>query len=120
MFGAIYNNPGHWQQLRIDGIPRLLARQLRVLRSQLGTDVDGREAYVQRVLLNVYGGPGVTNVWIDDLEIAGYVSAAPLSPGAASLRAGAAAAGGRGHPARLAARSAARKPRVPLRGRACA
>ncbi len=86
VFGAVYNNPGHWQQLRIDGIPQLLARQLRVLRSQLGTDVDGREAYIQRVLLNVYGGPGVTNVWIDDLEISGYVSAAPLSAGAASLR----------------------------------
>ena len=37
--------------------PHLLARQLRVLRSQLGTDVDGREAYIHRVLLNVYGVP---------------------------------------------------------------
>jgi hypothetical protein len=88
VFGAVYNTPGHWQQLRIDGIPQLLARQLRVMRSQLGTDVDGREAYIHRVLLNVYGGPGVTNVWIDDLEIAGYVSAAAVTPGAPSVRGG--------------------------------
>ena len=55
-------------------MPRLLARQIRSLHNQLGPNVDGREAYVDAVLLNVYGGPGVTNVWIDDLDIAGYVS----------------------------------------------
>ena len=38
---------------------------------QFGPQVDDREAYVDAVLLNVYGGPGVTNVWIDDLEVAG-------------------------------------------------
>ena len=81
VFGAIYNNPGHWQQLGIEQIPLLLERQLVVMRSRLGTDIDGREAYVQRVLLNVYGGPGTTNVWIDDLEIAGFASSAPVSPG---------------------------------------
>ncbi len=86
IFGDIYSSPGHWQQLRIENIPRLLTRQLRVMRSQLGTDIDGREAYIPRVLLNVYGGPGETNVWIDDLEIAGYVGAAPLLPGAAPPR----------------------------------
>jgi len=43
------------------------------LHSQLGPNVDGREAYVDTVLLNIYGGPGVTNVWIDDLDVAGYV-----------------------------------------------
>ena len=75
VFGASYNDPGRWQQLRIEGIPRLLARQLWALRSQLGPKIDGREAYVERVLLNVYGGPGVTNVWIDDLEVAGFASA---------------------------------------------
>ena len=36
-------------------------------------NVDGREAYVSRVLLNIYGGPGVTNVWTDDLEVFGHV-----------------------------------------------
>ena len=29
------------------------------------------------MLLNVYGGPGTTNVWIDDLEIAGYAESPP-------------------------------------------
>ncbi|MGA2061884.1 MAG: hypothetical protein ABSG67_15470 [Thermoguttaceae bacterium] len=73
--GTSYTDAGRWQELRITDMPRLLARQIRFLRSQTSTNVDGREAYIDAVLLNVYGGPGVTNVWIDDLDVAGYVSA---------------------------------------------
>lgn len=74
--GSVYNDVGRWQQLRIDRIPRLLASQVRILRSQLGPHVDGREAYVDRILLNVYGGAGTTNLWIDDLDVGGHFSAA--------------------------------------------
>jgi hypothetical protein len=69
-----YNTPGRWQQLEIRDIPRLLTRQVHVLRMQLGPKVDDHEAYVEAVLLNVYMGPGVNNVWIDDLDVAGYVA----------------------------------------------
>ncbi|MBN2023404.1 MAG: hypothetical protein JW809_11505 [Pirellulales bacterium] len=69
--GATYTEVGRWQQLRLEGLPELLARQVEALRTQLGPEVDARGAYVERIVLNVYGGPGVTNVWIDDLEVAG-------------------------------------------------
>ncbi|MGA2799420.1 MAG: hypothetical protein ABSE63_17700, partial [Thermoguttaceae bacterium] len=72
--GTSYTDTGRWQELRITDMPRLLARQIRILHSQFGPNVDGREAYIDALLLNVYGGPGVTNVWIDDLDVAGYVS----------------------------------------------
>jgi hypothetical protein len=72
--GADYKQVGAWQQLRIDNLPRLLESQVHVLRVQFGPQVDPREAYVDRILLNVYGGPGATNVWIDDLEVAGVVA----------------------------------------------
>ncbi len=72
--GGAYTAVGRWQKLRLDGIPRLLTRQIHLLRMQLGPQVDGREAYLDAVLLNVYGGPGETNVWIDDLEVAGHVA----------------------------------------------
>jgi hypothetical protein len=71
--GSSYTDLGRWQRLEINGIPRQLTRQLHALRMELGPQVDGREAYVDAVLLNVYGGPGVTNVWIDDLDVAGFV-----------------------------------------------
>ncbi len=81
VFGTSYNDPGQWRQLRVDGIPRLLERQVQALRAQFGPGVNGREAFVQRVVINVYGGPGTTNLWIDDLEVYGFVPAAAVSPG---------------------------------------
>jgi len=71
--GSSYTTVGRWQQLRIEDLPQQLRRQTWSLRSQFGPAVELREAYVERLLLNVYGGPGVTNVWIDDLDIAGHV-----------------------------------------------
>ena len=86
VFGMSYNDPGRWQQLRVEGIPRLLERQVEALRAQFGPGVDGREAFVQRVVINAYGGPGITNLWIDDLEVRGFVRAAAVSPGWTSPR----------------------------------
>lgn len=74
IMGETYNQPGRWQQLRVERIPEGLVRQTRVLRSQLGPNVDPREAYADQVVLNVYGGPGATQVWIDDLDVRGYVA----------------------------------------------
>jgi len=71
---TVYNDVGRWQQLRLADLPRLVARQVRALRMQLGPQVDDREAYLDAIVLNIYGGQGVTNVWIDDLDIAGYVN----------------------------------------------
>ncbi|MHC4400554.1 MAG: hypothetical protein ACYTG0_12835 [Planctomycetota bacterium] len=84
---------GRWQQLRIEQIPLQLSRQVRALRLQLRLEVDPREAYLDRVLLNVFGGPGVTNLWVDDLDVAGYVG---LPPGAAEALVGDSASGSLG------------------------
>ncbi len=71
--GSSYSAVGSWQQLRIDDVPLLVSRQVRVLRAQIGPQVDPREAYIDQVLLNVFGGPGQSVVETDDLEIAGLV-----------------------------------------------
>ena len=72
--GGTYTDVGRWQQLAIDDLRQRITRQVRVLRAELGSSVDGREAFVAAIVLNVYGGPGVTNVWIDDLEITGHIA----------------------------------------------
>ena len=89
--GSAYTQVGAWQQLRLDDLPQMLDRQVRVLRVQFKRDVDAREAYIDRILLNVYGGPGVTNAWVDDLEIAGVVApqAAPQAAPVEVLNGGA-------------------------------
>ena len=55
-------------------MPRALTRRARILRAEFGPEVDEREAYIVRLVLNVYGGPGITTVWIDDLDLAGYLA----------------------------------------------
>jgi hypothetical protein len=81
--GDSYATVGSWQQLRIADTPQLVTRQVRVLRAQMGPQVDPREAFIDQVLLNVYGGPGQTAVNIDDLDIAGIVPHdAAIAPGA--------------------------------------
>ena len=74
--GEDYRQVGMWQLVRVGNLPRAVELQVRVLRSQFGPQVDAREAYVDMLLVNVYGGSGTTNVWFDDLEITGAV---PLS-----------------------------------------
>lgn len=71
--GSAYTSVGVWQQLRIGDTPLLLARQEQALQLKMGSTVDVREAYVDQLLLNVYGGPGDTTVDIDDLKITGAV-----------------------------------------------
>ena len=113
--GSDYRQVGAWQSLVIEGLPRALELQVRVLRSQFGPQVDAKEAYVDMLLLNVYGGPGVTNAWIDDLEIVGVVTAGASTEEVA----------GRGDPggSRLASATslpsvaAARAPNVELKSR---
>ncbi len=73
VYGEQYQNVGRWQQISLDNISQRVMRQARIMRSGDGKKVDHREAYIDRILINVYGGPGVTDVWVDDLEIEGFV-----------------------------------------------
>src|SRR5207237_8622116 len=60
---------GYWQQLELRRPVKLLKEEQQRLRAQFQRDVDVAQAYVDRVVLNVCGGPGLTEVWVDDLSI---------------------------------------------------
>lgn len=69
--GTSYTEVGNWQRLVVD-TQVTLQQQVSILRSSHpGLEVDEREAYLDRLVLNVYSGPGLCHVWIDDLEIEG-------------------------------------------------
>src|SRR5262245_53399669 len=72
--GDMYSDVGQWQQLGIRDIRRLLEQEARVLRTQLGSEIDAREAYVDALVLNAYSAPGAIDIWLDDLEISGYIN----------------------------------------------
>ena len=78
--GEMYHDVGSWQRLRVRDIRLQLDRQVRILRApgpgrETGANVDPREAYIDALVLNAYGGPGITSMWIDDLELENYASA---------------------------------------------
>lgn len=76
--GDFYTDVGNWQQLTIPTPAKLLEQEARTLRTQFG-NVDSREAYVDLIVLNAYSAPGTIDIWIDDLEIDGYVNLADSS-----------------------------------------
>ena len=60
---------GYWQSLEVRRPVKLLKEEQQRMRTQMLTDVNVADAYVDRLILNVYAGPGLTQVWTDDAEI---------------------------------------------------
>lgn len=75
--GLRYSAPGTWQRLRVDRLPVLAERQARLMNADPQQQVDHREAYVDRVVLVVPGGPGESLVEVDQLTIHGIATTAP-------------------------------------------
>ncbi len=67
--GDLYQTAGRWQRLELRHPGKLLKEQQTFLRAELKRDVNFADAYVDQLVLNLYGGPGQTDVWIDDLEV---------------------------------------------------
>ncbi|HLJ92723.1 MAG TPA: hypothetical protein VKU02_05945, partial [Gemmataceae bacterium] len=67
--GDLYQPVSRWQRLELRRPAKQAAQQQQIMRAQLKRDVDFTDAYIDRLLVNVYAGPGLTDVWIDDLEI---------------------------------------------------
>lgn len=104
--GDIYQNASRWQPLQVRRPVKLLHEQQALLRAELKREINIDDAYVDRLVLNLYVGPGETEVWIDDLEVGPVLDPAP-APAAA------AAPGGAGpHPGTLASRTTPRRPAV--------
>jgi len=67
--GEVYDKVRQWQSLGLADPVDALRKHLPVLRARLGREVDSTDAFIDRVLVNVYTGPGISEVWVDDLEI---------------------------------------------------
>ena len=67
--GDEYQITGRWQQLTLQQPVKRLREQLQLLRADQNHDVIGADAYIDRLVLNVWSGKGATQVWIDDLEV---------------------------------------------------
>ena len=79
ILGDSYKNVRQWQPLTLGNPEDLLRKHMPVLHARVGHAVDSSGAYIDRLMLNVYAGPGITEVWVDDLEI-GPVKVDPNQP----------------------------------------
>ena len=77
--GPAAGRTNQWETLsfesEIKNLQQLLQEEIWVLRRQHGSHVTQRDAYVDKVVLNLYTGTGETNVQIDDLKLDGIVAA---------------------------------------------
>src|SRR5437588_533679 len=64
-----YQITGRWQQLQLRQPMKRLREQLQLMRADQRRDVIGEGAYIDRLVLNVWSGKGMTQVWIDDMEV---------------------------------------------------
>jgi hypothetical protein len=68
--GEAYTATGaFWQSLDVRKPVKLLKDEQQTLRTKYRHDVNTSDAYIDRLILNLYAGPGVTEVWVDDLEL---------------------------------------------------
>lgn len=73
--GNLSDQAGHWQPLVLGQIATAVTRQARVARRRYGSELDERGAFVARVVLLAPGGPGVSEVAVDRIEVYGVVNA---------------------------------------------
>jgi hypothetical protein len=78
--GDKYQLTGRWQQLALRQPEKRLREQQQILQAELKHPVDVTDAYVDRLVLNLYSGPGLTEVWVDDLEVGPVLEAKPVAP----------------------------------------
>ncbi len=75
--GPVYKHSGRWQKLDFadlpQSLPELLQQAVWKLRARFDGRIDDSQAYVDRLVLNLYAGPGSNTVWIDDVELPGTV-----------------------------------------------
>lgn len=77
--GTTYDRPRQWVKLALADVPELVGKHLPALQAKVGRAVNRDGAYVDRLVLNVYTGPGPVEVWVDDLDI-GPVLPRPAEP----------------------------------------
>lgn len=69
---------GFWQPLELRRPVKQLKDEQQRLRAELKRDVNIDGAYIDRVILNVCAGPGLTEVWADDVTIGPVVEPKPV------------------------------------------
>lgn len=71
--GPKYTNVGEWQSLKMDDLNTLLEQYVRISRASTGEALDSREAFIDLIAVNVYGGRGQTQVALTIPDVDGAI-----------------------------------------------
>ncbi|MFO0960648.1 MAG: hypothetical protein U0800_24970 [Isosphaeraceae bacterium] len=67
--GPIYASADRWQKLELRDFPEAVAEQVRSIQARERRTVRTEGAYLERLILNLYGGAGESEVFVDDLLV---------------------------------------------------
>jgi hypothetical protein len=79
--GDAYRLTDRWQCLHIARTVALCQQQQNFMQNRLKKPLNFKDAYIDMLILNVYGGPGENEVWIDDLEMGPVLEDPPATAG---------------------------------------
>ena len=77
--GDTYDKSHGWQKLNLENVPELVGKHLPIKQAEVRRAINREGAYIDRLVLNLYAGPGPLEVWVDDLDI-GPVLPPPEGP----------------------------------------
>lgn len=72
--GPSYQQPRRWEKLELTDAERLIGKHLPAVQTRIGRPVNTADAYLDRLVLNVYTGEGPVDVWVDDLAVGPVVA----------------------------------------------
>jgi hypothetical protein len=101
---------GPWKRLELRHPVELVRQQQALMQATLKRPIDVKEAYIDTLMLNVYTGPGLTEIWIDDLEVGPVLDPVAASAEPAPGPAGSSGPSGGKLPAALASQQRGGRP----------
>ncbi len=100
--GSTYESADRWQKIGLEDLLPSVERQAKVLRASTRRKVGLQGAYLERLVVNIYGGEGETEVYLDELSV-GPVAPDAVAEHARMIRGEAGARPAPGSPARVVA-----------------
>ena len=80
--GTVFESADRWQKLELVDMLPSIERQARVLRASTRRKVSIEGAYLERLVVNIYGGEGETDVYLDELTVGPVPAELTAAPGA--------------------------------------
>jgi len=80
LHGDAYTQAGSWQLLTCRTTEKEVESRIRLLRAQLGSNIDTRDMYVDRALISLEAGKGATELFLDELRLTPVVTPTEGTP----------------------------------------